>query len=576
LSAQPKQQFEGPALEPLLERIHDEVGPTARIVRAERSRQGGVMGFFAHQHYRLEVQPPADRADDGAGAAALGAKAPATADTEPGPAPSGPAPIDAFASLAEATLDVTELSSPEAPPGRPARRRAGPTVPPPLRGDIVEAAGTPKNFDSVLRRVASGLDEPSPSDETSLPAPAALGVTSAARADIDVAELDDEVELDAPDDRFDVDDDRFDVDDDFDGEDGVDGDDRFDVDDDFDDVDVDDDPNDFDDVDVDDDPNDIDDIDPVHDEVMAFRDELDAFVLPDGNDGTPPSGSEASPDPAVEPHDGVGRRRDDRYREEPSRWSFPPPVALPPLALPPAVVAAAPVPVRAGEAAPRPAPTAEPAVLARLADVGLGPVLLDLVRTGLAAGDGLEDALFAALAQLPTAPPLPFRRGSLLAVVGDHDAAWPVASELADEIGAPAVAFAALGAGGRHLNSELVARSAGEAAEKAPGWRRSAVAVVCVDAPVDLQSLQWSGSVLHAVRPTAVWGVVDATAKPEDVDAWAHAVGGVDALVVRGAGRTVSPAAVLRAGIPVARVDDFRASAHRWAALIRERVMTWG
>ena len=55
-----QQQFEGPVLEDLLERVRAEVGPDARIVAANRVRKGGVGGFFARQAFEVLVEPGAD------------------------------------------------------------------------------------------------------------------------------------------------------------------------------------------------------------------------------------------------------------------------------------------------------------------------------------------------------------------------------------------------------------------------------------------------------------------------------------------------------------------------------------
>jgi hypothetical protein len=52
-----QQQFEGPVLEDLLERVRAEVGPSARIVAANRVRKGGVGGFFARQAFEVLVEP---------------------------------------------------------------------------------------------------------------------------------------------------------------------------------------------------------------------------------------------------------------------------------------------------------------------------------------------------------------------------------------------------------------------------------------------------------------------------------------------------------------------------------------
>ena len=48
-------RFEGGELEELLERVRTEVGPDARIVAANRIRQGGVAGFFAREGYEVVV-----------------------------------------------------------------------------------------------------------------------------------------------------------------------------------------------------------------------------------------------------------------------------------------------------------------------------------------------------------------------------------------------------------------------------------------------------------------------------------------------------------------------------------------
>jgi len=56
-------RFEGGELEELLERVRIEVGPEARIVAANRIRQGGIGGFFAREGYEVVVD--ADSPDGG-------------------------------------------------------------------------------------------------------------------------------------------------------------------------------------------------------------------------------------------------------------------------------------------------------------------------------------------------------------------------------------------------------------------------------------------------------------------------------------------------------------------------------
>jgi len=57
----PARRFEGTSLADLTERARSEVGPGARIVRAQRVRRGGLAGFFAREVFVLEVEEPEDR-----------------------------------------------------------------------------------------------------------------------------------------------------------------------------------------------------------------------------------------------------------------------------------------------------------------------------------------------------------------------------------------------------------------------------------------------------------------------------------------------------------------------------------
>ena len=118
---------------------------------------------------------------------------------------------------------------------------------------------------------------------------------------------------------------------------------------------------------------------------------------------------------------------------------------------------------------------------------------------------------------------------------------------------------------------DTVDETAEDAAELAPGWRRSRPAVVVVDAAVTGSPRSWATHLIASLRPTAVWGVVESTAKTEDIHAWAEALGGIDALALENLEATVSPASALAVGIPVARIDGQPATAARWVAAIVDR-----
>lgn len=50
--------LDGPDLESLMARVRREHGPTARIVKAERVRSGGIGGFFAREYFEVTVDVP--------------------------------------------------------------------------------------------------------------------------------------------------------------------------------------------------------------------------------------------------------------------------------------------------------------------------------------------------------------------------------------------------------------------------------------------------------------------------------------------------------------------------------------
>ena len=210
-----------------------------------------------------------------------------------------------------------------------------------------------------------------------------------------------------------------------------------------------------------------------------------------------------------------------------------------------------------------------------LSRAGLDQAMVRSIAEGLRHGTGLEALLLEAVGPLVDSPPLPRLPGSLLVVVGSGTQARRLGAALAGEMGVdPAlVPYAS-----RHPDAYAVAtgpllvRSATEAAERAPGWRRSEAAVVVVDAAVHGAERTWATHLIGALRPTAVWAVVDATTKAEDIAAWAEDLGGIEALALENLDATVSPASALGLGLPVARLDGQPATAARWVATIVDRV----
>jgi len=212
-----------------------------------------------------------------------------------------------------------------------------------------------------------------------------------------------------------------------------------------------------------------------------------------------------------------------------------------------------------------------------LGSVGLDKDLIIHIQAELARGRALDAVLLEVFSRMNAAPPLPRRPGSLVVVVGAGARARRVAAALANTLGTDpdTIPFATPDAAtARKIPASARVRSAQDAAERAPSWRLGRIGVCAVDAPVGGKHNFWARHVIASARPSAVWGAVDAFCKPEDIAAWAAAVGGLDALAVEELMATVSPAAVLAAGIPVALLDGQPATPARWVATVVDAVDT--
>jgi hypothetical protein len=233
-------------------------------------------------------------------------------------------------------------------------------------------------------------------------------------------------------------------------------------------------------------------------------------------------------------------------------------------------------------------PTSGPALASRPAAAATALDTRALARVGLpedirrkavsgpgpAPGVGASEWLAYLLDDLPAAPPLPQGRGSVIVVAGAREAALLLARQLTAELGLDpdGLMFASTAYRGRTIPLERRVTTAEEAAEARSSWRRRArPTVVAVDAPTG-QREEWARQVIDALEPTAVWAAVDATRKPEDLFEWSEQLGGFDALGVSNLDNTVSPAAVLRCGIPVGRLDGRPATPLLWATLLAARL----
>jgi hypothetical protein len=188
--------------------------------------------------------------------------------------------------------------------------------------------------------------------------------------------------------------------------------------------------------------------------------------------------------------------------------------------------------------------------------------------------DDVAAAVRTIVRRLPAPPRPPAGPGQVLAIVGPAAHALAVARQLRDSDDVDVEGIWTIGVsrgqarGTTLLQDAWGAASAGEEHRERGG--RLAVAVVPTDSADDASRAP--SRVLRALRPDAVWAVVEATRKPADTRTRLANIDLVDALVVVGAADTASPATVLELDLPVAMLDGRPATAERWDAALADTV----
>ncbi|MGY1760559.1 hypothetical protein ACI79G_13440 [Geodermatophilus sp. SYSU D00779] len=224
---------------------------------------------------------------------------------------------------------------------------------------------------------------------------------------------------------------------------------------------------------------------------------------------------------------------------------------------------------------------AEDALILQLLELGVPQRLLGEDFAAEVARLGAYAALTRALAAgLPAAPALPSGAGEVLLVVGPGVETLAAARSLAASMRldgeqlqwASRGDLAALAPRSNRITSIDTALERKQEAD-----RSSALTIVAVDVPLRAGGGAWLEQMVAVFAPAGVWAVVEATRKPEDVGPWLDALPRVDALMVQDTDLTADPAAVLgRTSTPVALLDGARATAHRWASLLCERLENAG
>lgn len=246
---------------------------------------------------------------------------------------------------------------------------------------------------------------------------------------------------------------------------------------------------------------------------------------------------------------------------------------------------AAPAPERT--VAERPAAAAERAVPERAAaekperQTTLGRRLQSLgVPTDIAFRAGAADtytAVVDAFSALPAAEPAPDGPGETLIVVGESTHAVEVARWVAEaqRLDTSHILFAGRNAAAAGIEAKRRITGAHDARLWAKKLRKSdAPSVVAVEAALDESA--WAAAIVEAVRPVAVWVVVDASRKTSDVAHHLQGLRRVDAICLRGTMSSGDPASPLSLRLPVALLDGRPSTPFQWAAMLCERLSLVG
>ncbi|WP_433210097.1 hypothetical protein ACQP00_46765 [Dactylosporangium sp. CS-047395] len=186
-------------------------------------------------------------------------------------------------------------------------------------------------------------------------------------------------------------------------------------------------------------------------------------------------------------------------------------------------------------------------------------------------------AIVEAFAALPMADPAPDAPGETLIVVGESTHAMEVARFVAEaqRLDAEHILFAGRNAAAAGIDGKRRITGAHDARLWAKKLRKSdAPSVVAVEAALDEAS--WAAAIVEAVRPVAVWVVVDASRKTSDVAHHLQGLRRVDAICLRGTGSSGDPASPLSLRVPVALLDGRPSTPFQWAAMLCERLSLVG
>ena len=192
------------------------------------------------------------------------------------------------------------------------------------------------------------------------------------------------------------------------------------------------------------------------------------------------------------------------------------------------------------------------------------------------AGPDTRYTLSEVLSQVPRAPQVVRRPGSIIVVVGVGATPMRVALRLASQIGLDETQIALAGSFG-------ASSGRGQWVINALAAQRLRKEAVQSGVPLLVSMTVGAGEfweaetadLIAALGPDQLWAAVEADRDSSDTSRWLGAVGSAhpfDALAAEEVGQIRSPARVLEYGIPVGLLDGLYASAPVWAATLSARL----
>jgi len=185
----------------------------------------------------------------------------------------------------------------------------------------------------------------------------------------------------------------------------------------------------------------------------------------------------------------------------------------------------------------------------------------------------LYEALENILEELPAPATPPRGAGEVLAIVGESGPALQAAHTCAAMLRIPRNNIGIAGLPEQDGTEPDYPRISGRAEALRLRTELSladlpSIVVIATDATEAGSDDPWAAEMLAALRPTAVWAVVDARWKTEDSRAELDRLGRVDALAVHSAQLSASPASVWDLDLPLGLLDGRAASTFAWTGLL--------